>query len=517
MALLVTSWDEMKAGLGFDQEQQASLALLAPSVAQSLPGLVRIFHDQILGAMGQREQVLDAVLSEGLYHRLHQYLWELVSGPHDQAHLQRCQEAARVFHRLNIPLQKLFLAFGQFRDALDDLAAEHLGPADARRASRAAHHAIDMDLAIFNTTYMKVHETQQLRSLQELIIRYMPVTLLCLDASGNVTAATRPAVSLFGKTAHIGLHYTEFIPDDLLDAADFCRQVDFALASGQELTIPNIVRGTGPEARHYRIHVVPLEHDLARLLLHIVELTDVVQAEARLQQAAALARIGAMAATMANEIRNPLTAISATLQVFGSSMALQERHHQVMDKVHEQVGRLDRLVSDLLGYARPVTAHPEHVSLVEIAEEAIRTSGVQATLLARGATEATADPTLLRQVLVNLLHNARDAVEAGGRILVEAGPGPVLFVRDDGPGIPEQAMENLFSPFITTKARGTGLGLAVCRKFAEAMGAEVTLEAARGASDGLQGACFKVSLPLLDGAGHTRKDEAPAPFDAAAG
>ncbi|MFT5586210.1 MAG: signal transduction histidine kinase [Cognaticolwellia sp.] len=119
---------------------------------------------------------------------------------------------------------------------------------------------------------------------------------------------------------------------------------------------------------------MPLAHELAHMLVHLEELTDVVQAEVRAQQAEALARIGTLAANIAHEIRNPLAAISATLKVIGGSLATNDRRKVVLEKVGDQVLRLDRLVRDLLCYSRPAHVSNQVIHVRTLVMEAVAQS-----------------------------------------------------------------------------------------------------------------------------------------------
>jgi signal transduction histidine kinase len=225
---------------------------------------------------------------------------------------------------------------------------------------------------------------------------------------------------------------------------------------------------------------------------------DAVQAESRALQSEALARIGSLAANVAHEIRNPLTAISATLQVIGASLDASDRRKPILTKVQEQVLRLDRLVSDLLGYARPVEPQSRRVGLGSVVREALAQAGVPARLLEAESVEVVADPQLVQQIIVNLLQNARDAAGGEGQIEVRVGPGPAIEIADDGPGVSVEVTAKLFEPFVTTKMRGTGLGLAISRKLAESMGGALAWDPRRGqgcAPGRGPGALFRLTLP----------------------
>ncbi|MEL6349626.1 MAG: ATP-binding protein, partial [Myxococcota bacterium] len=338
----------------------------------------------------------------------------------------------------------------------------------------------DLELGVMCGTYMEVHEQRELQSLQDLIIQNMPITVLCLDNHGRVTSATRPtAADMLTDIRPLRAHYTDFLSSELREAADFSTHLAEAVATDEIVTIPRVVIGDGFEARYFRVTLLPLQHELARVLVHIEELTDVVQAQSRAQQAENLARLGSLAANVAHEIRNPLSAISATLQVIGSSLSQDDRRKKIISKVNGQVLRLDRLVTDLLGYARPVRARLNPTDLVELCREAAAQSSTSPVIdvadTVDGPLRVKADSQYVQQILVNLLQNARDAAGDDGTVWLRVGPGPVVEVADSGSGIDPMIADRLFEPFVTTKTRGTGLGLAISRKLAESMSGALTL------------------------------------------
>ena len=476
-----TVWQEMLAYVGFDAADAARLKALRPHVEPRLGRVVDRFYDTVLRFPGARAVLANEQQVERLRMSLHQFIVELLEGPHDHAYWIKRRRIGAVHVRVGLPERYVFTAMNLMRQDLCAIAVDHLPEAERMPACLSLHRITDLELAVMSGAYHEAHEERQLRSLQDLIVRNLPVTVLCLDAEGRVTSATRPSSRLLGATAEVGRHYESFLPESLIEAADLHTQVGRALATGREITVPRVILGQRESARHFRITLVPLEHELARLLIHIEELTDVVHAEQRVQQAESLARVGGLAAHMAHEIRNPLAAISATLQVITASMPEDDRRKLILGKVQEQVHRLDRLVSDLLGYARPVNLRLEPLCLPTLAREAISAAGVPAALHVEAEERAEADAQSLQQALVNLLQNARDALvgaglEVEGRLRLRVCEGARLQVEDDGPGVPEVVMSKLFEPFVTTKTRGTGLGLAISHKLLTGMGGELRLE-----------------------------------------
>ena len=247
----------------------------------------------------------------------------------------------------------------------------------------------------------------------------------------------------------------------------------------------------------------------------------------RIRERDRLAAIGQMAAGLAHEIRNPLGAIKGAAQLLSEVDA--EQRATFLAIIHEEVSRLDAVVSQFLTYARPLKGKRELVDVNQVLERTL-------TLLAaaphrslvefQGAPNLPAirsDPELIRQVTLNLSRNAIEAMAGagagGGKLTITtavtfrgagerttpgaktsgaAEPGSYVRIRfeDEGPGIPPEVMERLFIPFYTTKQQGTGLGLAICQRIVESLGGTIEVSSRVG-----RGATFSVFLPVAEQAG----------------
>ncbi len=202
-----------------------------------------------------------------------------------------------------------------------------------------------------------------------------------------------------------------------------------------------------------------------------------------------LAALGQLAAQLAHEIGTPLGSVSGHLQLAMSardaSPALRER----LLVATKELERVSKIVRDYLDSTRPVAPTPVACDLGRVVEEAIgialgateRPGLVIERAIAEDAAVVQTDPGLLRQILVNLVANALDAVAGVGHIAISAtvsGGAVEITVRDDGAGIPAGDMARIFEPFYTTKGRGkgTGLGLAICRELAAALGGRISVE-----------------------------------------
>jgi signal transduction histidine kinase len=228
-----------------------------------------------------------------------------------------------------------------------------------------------------------------------------------------------------------------------------------------------------------RLTVVPVEHAMAAALLHIEDLTSIVDHEDRARNAENLASLGTMAASVAHEIRNPLAGISGVVQVVASSLPADDDRLPALVRVQHQIARLGELVGELLLFARPVTAAMTAVDLRAAADHAAvaATASVgkpvdQVTVNGHG--EARGDPVLVAQVLQNLVQNALQASPDHVEVHVEVSTARIDVI-DDGPGISAADRDKVFLPFFTTKVRGTGLGLPMARRIAEAMSGTLEL------------------------------------------
>ena len=223
-----------------------------------------------------------------------------------------------------------------------------------------------------------------------------------------------------------------------------------------------------------------------------------------------LAALGEMAAGLAHEIRNPLGSIKASAQYLSEASEQPEHGGEFLDIIVDEVDRLNRVVGSFLDYARPGHTDPEPIyvnSAVQLTLQFLRPECDSANVSLHVATDpdlpkVRIDIEHLRQVLINLVQNAVQAMSSGGDIYVETRtqdsfrPGSEvrrwvqISVRDTGPGIPSALLPNLFVPFVTTKQQGTGLGLAISQRIVSEAGGRIDVRSREG-----YGTTFVVLLP----------------------
>jgi signal transduction histidine kinase len=213
-----------------------------------------------------------------------------------------------------------------------------------------------------------------------------------------------------------------------------------------------------------------------------------------------------LSASIAHEIRNPITAAKSLVQQIGEDPSSKENSDYAKIAI-EELDRVERSISHLLRYAREEGVRFEEVRIAEVVDSALETfrdriqkSGVEIGLDLEAAVPLRADPEKLRRVVINLVGNAIDELEAAKRsnprIHIAAGrnlAGTELWleVRDNGPGIEPDRIQKIWSPFYTSKETGTGLGLAISKKLVEAHGGSIEVQSDLGV-----GTKFILTFPL---------------------
>ena len=236
------------------------------------------------------------------------------------------------------------------------------------------------------------------------------------------------------------------------------------------------------------------------------DLTETKELEEQIVQSERLAALGQMVAEITHEIRNPLMMIGG----FTQQLARVTEDEKKLEKLHiisEEVKRLERLLSDLREFYITKAMASDPVNIAELLKEVFslakgdfKRHNIQAELnLDNKAVIVAGDKGSLKQVFLNLVKNSIEAMEAGGKLLVQSkvsGDKLEIVVTDNGCGIPEGGKDKIFSPFFTTKKHGTGLGLCISRRIIEGHeGSSLSVRSKEGI-----GTSFKISLPLYRGA-----------------
>ncbi|HYA77638.1 MAG TPA: ATP-binding protein, partial [Verrucomicrobiae bacterium] len=225
--------------------------------------------------------------------------------------------------------------------------------------------------------------------------------------------------------------------------------------------------------------------------------------QAKLREAERLAIIGQTAAMVGHDIRNPLQAIIGDLYLLRDEVKnmtddnTRKSMLESIEAIDENILYINKIVSDLQDYTRQLKPNIEEFNLKDLVDNVLLmikvTTHVTTEVIIDSNLTVKSDAAFLRRVLTNLVLNATQAMEKGGKLIVAACPSAnkvVITVKDSGVGIPEEVKKNLFMPLFTTKSKGQGLGLAVVKRLVEALNGTVKFESEKD-----NGTQFIIELP----------------------
>ena len=322
-----------------------------------------------------------------------------------------------------------------------------------------------------------------LLSLHQDIVRSLSSGLVTTSPEGTVLTLNQAAAEILRITASrvVGKPLDAILPGLTADAV---RRAD--------LVIGEVTLG---------VTVSPLldVHDqVIGRVVNFQDLTELRRLEQHVQRAARLATVGQLAAGVAHEIRNPLAAISGSIELLRTAPQASEEDRTLMAIVNREILRLNALIDELLDYANPKPLQRVDIDGAVLIDETLQVAKADPAFADIAVTAdiarplpLTADPAKLRQVLWNLLRNAADS--GGKHVQVSAavdGERVAISFADDGAGMAEDQVGRIFDPFFTTKQRGTGLGLATCHGIVADHGGRIDVQTTLG-----KGTKMIVSLP----------------------
>jgi two-component system, NtrC family, sensor kinase len=270
------------------------------------------------------------------------------------------------------------------------------------------------------------------------------------------------------------------------------------------------VQREGPHTRwggyyhYYAFPVLNADGDVERVVYYEKDITEERKLEHRLQQTERLKALGTLAAGIAHEIRNPLATINFNTQLLQRELPLDLAQQQMFDDVVQQIKKIDRIVHQVLNFAKPREPQflPHQLNEIvrychDLAKSHLRRTNVEVALdLGESVPMLVVDFGQISQVIMNLMINAIEAMPEGGTLTVKTryreDPAALLLeVTDTGDGILEEDRDRIFDPFFTRKSEGTGLGLSITRQILEKHGAHIELDTQIGA-----GSTFRIIFPF---------------------
>lgn len=389
----------------------------------------------------------------------------------------------------------MFIVVGWFFGYLRDL--EERRKNDLRQVSRQLE-------AAYGTLEERALQLVNVQNYTQAILRSITAGVLTVGPDGSVATANLAAERM------LGMREEEMVP----------RQLSVLLRNdgGIGANLSRILQGTTPKlvsdtqlttlsgtTLHTQVSMSRMRDTDGRVLGAVVTLEDVSEVKAltdQLIRADRLAALGELTAGVAHEVRNPLGIIRASVQLVEESRADPERIEDAARVMKQEIDRLDKVIKALLDFGRPSapTLRPTNVEdvITDVVLFTRRFAGQARveieTDYAAGIPLVWADADQLKQVFVNLISNAVQAMETeGGRIWVRVwdDDGFVFAsVRDTGPGISPENLIKIFDPFYSTRDDGTGLGLTIVHRIIDQHGGRIEVESGNG-----EGTTFTVVLP----------------------
>jgi signal transduction histidine kinase len=339
--------------------------------------------------------------------------------------------------------------------------------------------------------------------------------ILAVTRDGNIAVMNEVAYQAFGlkpKPSDIGRPYTEV----LREVPDVTRIV----AGAFELShLPNRaelrLKSTGKVIGYTLSQVRDSRGRVTGATLFFKDLTRVEQLEERERLRDRLAALGEMAAAIAHEVKNPLAGIEVMAGILKRQLPESQDAQTILGDIIKEAKMANAIVLEVLEFVRPIRLQVERVLMRDVVRDAI---SLAESHVPRGDVELKidipehlpsmhGDPHQLRQIFTNLVTNAFEALSGEGSIAITAKllseeevavageshavPMVQIEVTDDGPGIPADVMDKIFSPFFTTKPQGSGLGLAIVRKIVDAHDGRIDVSAKKQG-----GTRFRITLPV---------------------
>lgn len=390
---------------------------------------------------------------------------------------------------------------------------------DAARRSDI-HHAIIMAtivvalgsgalffIFVIQNYYLVDRTLKQTQDYTRQVVANMANGLLSIDLEGRILSFNLLALDL------LGLEESEVKGLDLKSFIDFSVTgiEKTLLESRPVLEREYLHRQPSGQTVPMTLSVTPIlnqENTCSGAVMVLRDLREIKRLEAKVRHSEKLAAIGKLAAGVAHEVRNPLSSIRGFARFLAHSLNDRPKEKEYAEIMVKEVDRINRVVNDLLTFARPLEPDLAPTDVAKLVEHAVRLIESDARLrnvtVDTNVSEDLDDPFLdanqMTQALLNLTLNALQEVGEQGTITIgaekdETGSLLHLWVADDGPGISRDKIDKIFDPFFTTRETGTGLGLSIVHKIVENHGGEIRIDSPLPTED--RGCRFTMILPVV--------------------
>jgi len=356
---------------------------------------------------------------------------------------------------------------------------------------------------IVQNYYLVDRSLAEMKTYTENLVESMADGLISLDNEKRIVTINRRAGEFLGERERNlkGTRISEILGSNI-EVLLAEKKLTFL---GQEIEVQHPSAGRIPLS----LSAAPLKDEMGREMgsvLLLRDLREIRDLQDKVRRSERLASLGRLAAGVAHEIRNPLSSIRGFAQYFMTRLKGHEEEQGYASIMVKEVDRLNRVVTDLLDFARPKEPHRELHPLenilshsVKLLDPELRKKGVQVEEeYEPDLPLALVDRDQLSQAFLNLLLNSLESMEGGGKVRITLKKGESqhaieLAIADTGRGISPEDLGRVFEPFFSTKRGGTGLGLAIVHQIVESHGGEVAVESREGI-----GTTFRITLPARD-------------------
>lgn len=355
---------------------------------------------------------------------------------------------------------------------------------------------------------MAEERAEEIENYTEDVLRSVTSGVLTFNRDKKVVTFNRAAEEILGMYASevigssCGMLFTDSkrvsqMLDDVMTDPGPCRrtEISFRKQSGDDiwigLTVSALRNRTG---------------SLIGTIMVFTDLTEIKLLKEQVELREKMTVLGEMSAGIAHELRNPMGVIAGYVEMLSKRLKSDSANQEIIQGILEEINGMNRIITEFLAFARPTDINAASVSLQDLIGSLLQSFArkfAEHGVIARSGIlkdipVVMADDLLLRQAFQNLLQNAIEAIpDRGGEIEIAARvvkPFVEVRVRDNGTGIPREKISKIFTPFFTTKERGTGLGLALVQKIIVYHGGKIEVESQPGV-----GTTFSVFLPLHPG------------------
>ncbi len=341
----------------------------------------------------------------------------------------------------------------------------------------------------------------RVKAFSDNLVDNMPIGLVAMDSNKKIASLNHVAESVLGlSTKEIGRDAEDVLPEQMWRQTEMLRPGGGSIERETECVLSNG-------------KAIPLEisasvfHDENNLFLGYIllfkDLSEVHALRREIARSQRLASVGKLAAGVAHEIRNPLSSIKGFATYFKERYQEKTEDRHIADVMIQEVDRLNRVVGQLLEFARPITVSKKSIPIQALVEDSLKLIEQQSnekrirveTRFQSDVHPISVDPDRINQVLLNLYLNALESMNSGGRLIVclkedKEKKRIRISISDTGVGIRKEDIPHIFDPYYTTKTSGTGLGLAIVHNILEGHGGEMTVESRVG-----EGTTFTLLLP----------------------